>query len=72
MSRLTRLLMDRLALNTLVLSLAKEISAQVNFSLLVVPGGAKGAETLSRNRHVQRLIRDYIEADRYVGMICAG
>jgi len=43
-----------------------------NFELLVIPGGAKGSETLSQSPHVQRLIQRYIEANKYVGMICAG
>ncbi|KAL1661834.1 class I glutamine amidotransferase-like protein [Schizophyllum commune] len=42
------------------------------FDLLVVPGGAKGAETISQNSAVQELIRKYIDAGKYVGMICAG
>jgi len=42
------------------------------YDLLVVPGGAKGAETISKTPDVQQLIRDYLEKDKYVGMICAG
>lgn len=41
--------------------------------LLVVPGGAKGAETISGNKEVQNLVRrQVLEKDKYVGMICAG
>ncbi|PAV20374.1 DJ-1 [Pyrrhoderma noxium] len=40
--------------------------------LLVVPGGAKGAETISQNEEVQKMIRAQVEAGRFVGMICAG
>ena len=40
--------------------------------LLVVPGGAKGAETISQNEEVQKMIREQVEAGRFVGMICAG
>ncbi|EMD34771.1 hypothetical protein CERSUDRAFT_140432 [Gelatoporia subvermispora B] len=43
-----------------------------NFDLLVIPGGAKGAETISKNSPVQHLVREYIKNGKYVGMICAG
>ncbi|KAF9652347.1 DJ-1 [Thelephora ganbajun] len=43
-----------------------------NFDLLVIPGGAKGAKTLSNNSFVQRLVREYLRSSKYVGMICAG
>ncbi|KAF9788647.1 DJ-1 [Thelephora terrestris] len=46
--------------------------AQNDFDLLVIPGGLKGAETLSKNSSVQLLIREYLNSDKYVGMICAG
>jgi protein DJ-1 len=60
-------------LSALVSGLTKEnLHAQDRFELLVIPGGAKGAETLSKNPHVQRLIQGYIAAGKYVGMICAG
>ena len=49
-----------------------EVSTQENFDLLVIPGGAKGAETLSRSPTVQLLIKEYVNANKYVGMICAG
>lgn len=38
----------------------------------MIPGGAKGAETISKDGGVQRLVKDYIEQGKYVGMICAG
>ncbi|EJD05557.1 DJ-1 [Fomitiporia mediterranea MF3/22] len=41
--------------------------------LLVVPGGAKGAETISGNADVQKLVkRQLLERGKHVGMICAG
>ena len=40
--------------------------------ILVIPGGAKGAETLSQNADVQGLIRRHLEENKIVGMICAG
>jgi len=40
--------------------------------LLVIPGGATGAETMAQSPLVQRLIREYLDAGKYVGMICAG
>ncbi|KAI0659358.1 DJ-1 [Cubamyces menziesii] len=42
------------------------------YDLLVIPGGAKGAETISSNSSVQHLVREYLQAGKYVGMICAG
>ncbi|KAH9897068.1 DJ-1 [Cubamyces lactineus] len=42
------------------------------YDLLVIPGGAKGAETMSNNSPVQHLVREYLQAGKYVGMICAG
>ena len=72
MSHWTQPFTDQLVLTTLVWGLIEEISAQENFDLLVIPGGAKGSETLSTNPHVQSLIQGYIKADKYVGMICAG
>ena len=39
----------------------------------MIPGGAKGAETISHNSEVQDLIRYYHqEPKKLVGMICAG
>lgn len=40
--------------------------------LLVVPGGAKGAETISQNVIVQHLLLKQYQAKKLVGMICAG
>lgn len=40
--------------------------------ILVIPGGAKGAETLSKNTDVQELVRKHFYDDKIVGMICAG
>jgi protein DJ-1 len=40
--------------------------------ILVVPGGAKGAETMSSNSVVQQLVKRYYEQGKLVGMICAG
>jgi len=42
------------------------------FDLVVIPGGAKGAETLSQDKQVQRIIQDQLRSGRIVGMICAG
>ncbi|KAH0578582.1 hypothetical protein H2248_003727 [Termitomyces sp. 'cryptogamus'] len=42
------------------------------FDLLVIPGGAKGADTMSKNQIVKKLVRDYLNASKVVGMICAG
>lgn len=72
MSSLTQPLTDQLVLHTLAWCLTEEISTQDNFDLLIIPGGAKGAETLSKDSRVQHLIREYIKTGKYVGMICAG
>lgn len=45
---------------------------QNKYDVLVIPGGAKGAATISKSPAVQSLIRDYIDAGKIVGMICAG
>ena len=40
--------------------------------LLVIPGGAQGAETISKHPSVQELVRRYLDRGKLVGMICAG
>ncbi|KAI0938598.1 hypothetical protein AcV5_000239 [Taiwanofungus camphoratus] len=45
---------------------------QDNFDLLVIPGGAQGADTISKNSHVQHLVRAYLDHNKLVAMICAG
>ncbi|KAJ7594367.1 DJ-1 [Mycena floridula] len=42
------------------------------YDALVIPGGAKGADTISQNVAVQQLIRSFIAQKKVVGMICAG
>lgn len=42
------------------------------YDLLVIPGGAKGAETMAGSAPVQHLVRRYLEDGKLVGMICAG
>ncbi|KAF7291322.1 DJ-1 protein [Mycena indigotica] len=49
-----------------------DIEAHTDFDALIIPGGAKGAETLSKTLTVQRLVREYLEEGKLVGMICAG
>ncbi|KAI0714222.1 DJ-1 [Fomitopsis betulina] len=49
-----------------------QAAVPANYDLLVIPGGAKGAETISTDSAVQHLVREYLENDKYVGMICAG
>ena len=48
------------------------LNTQEEFDILVIPGGAKGAETLSQNEKVQKLVRLYVNRQKVVGMICAG
>ncbi|KZT70473.1 DJ-1 protein [Daedalea quercina L-15889] len=49
-----------------------QAAAPANYDLLVIPGGAKGAETIVTNSPVQHLVRAYMQENKYVGMICAG
>jgi len=49
-----------------------EHSEAGQYNALVIPGGAKGAETMSQNPAVQALVREYIQKQKTVGMICAG
>ncbi|KAF8838922.1 DJ-1 [Paxillus ammoniavirescens] len=42
------------------------------YDALVIPGGLKGAEALSRSTEVQTLVRQYYEGNKIVAMICAG
>ncbi|KZV99603.1 DJ-1 protein [Exidia glandulosa HHB12029] len=46
--------------------------AESSYNLVVVPGGAKGADTISKDKTVQNLIRKQLDDGRYIGMICAG
>lgn len=42
------------------------------YDLIVIPGGAKGAETISSSSPVQHLVRRFLDEGKFVGMICAG
>ncbi|KAI6006963.1 class I glutamine amidotransferase-like protein [Pisolithus albus] len=42
------------------------------YDALVIPGGLKGAETLSQSTEVQTLVREYFNGGKIVAMICAG
>uniref|UniRef100_A0A8H8CHD5 D-lactate dehydratase n=1 Tax=Psilocybe cubensis TaxID=181762 RepID=A0A8H8CHD5_PSICU len=42
------------------------------YDLIVIPGGAQGAETMSKHPSVQEVIKRYIERNKLVAMICAG
>ncbi|CAE6464104.1 unnamed protein product [Rhizoctonia solani] len=43
-----------------------------DYDVVVVPGGAKGAETISTNSECLKIIRWQHEAGKLVAMICAG
>ncbi|KAG9087366.1 hypothetical protein FS749_002959 [Ceratobasidium sp. UAMH 11750] len=43
-----------------------------DYDVVVVPGGAKGAETISANSECLKIIRWQHEAGKLVAMICAG
>ncbi|KAK7026328.1 glutathione-independent glyoxalase DJR-1.1 [Favolaschia claudopus] len=43
-----------------------------SYNALIIPGGAKGAETMSNSPEVQDLVREFLAQGKIVGMICAG
>lgn len=45
---------------------------QGEYDAIIVPGGAKGAETMSQSPLVQTLVKGFYDQGKYVGMICAG
>lgn len=45
---------------------------QHKYDAIIVPGGAKGADTLSKSTQVQALVKEYHAKGKIVGMICAG
>jgi len=49
-----------------------ELDMQDKYDILVIPGGAQGAATISKSEAVQDLVREFIKEDKIVGMICAG
>ncbi|KAH9926741.1 DJ-1 [Fomitopsis serialis] len=48
------------------------VSTPEEYDLFVIPGGAKGAETIASHPRVQYLVRVYLQEKKFVGMICAG
>ncbi|GJJ10521.1 hypothetical protein Clacol_004747 [Clathrus columnatus] len=42
------------------------------FDLIVVPGGAKGAETMANDERVLQMLKYQYNLGKLVGMICAG
>lgn len=42
------------------------------FSIVIIPGGAKGAATLSESKAVQSLLQKFEKQGKFVGAICAG
>jgi len=40
--------------------------------VIVVPGGAKGAQTLSESHGVQQLLKKFVVQGKFIGTICAG
>jgi protein DJ-1 len=43
-----------------------------DYSIAVIPGGAKGAATLSESKSVQSLLQKFEKQGKFVGAICAG
>lgn len=48
------------------------LTIQDKFDLLVVPGGAKGADTISGNPVVQDLVKEFYDKGKHLGFICNG
>ncbi|KAF5368896.1 hypothetical protein D9758_002972 [Tetrapyrgos nigripes] len=53
-------------------SATDSINFKDKFDALIIPGGAKGAETIASSKDVQDLVRAYLDKKKIVGMICAG
>jgi len=49
-----------------------DLPTSATADILIVPGGLEGAKTFSTDAGVQKLIRAYRDAGKYVGLICAG
>jgi len=45
---------------------------EADHDILIVPGGAKGADTISKSPKVQDLLLKHHKGGKFVGMICAG
>jgi putative intracellular protease/amidase len=45
---------------------------QGEYDAIIIPGGLKGAETISQSSHVQSLVKTFYEKRKLIGMICAG
>ena len=45
---------------------------QGEYDAIVIPGGLKGAETISQSSLVQSLVKTFYEKRKLIGMICAG
>src|SRR5262245_47521338 len=43
-----------------------------DYSIIVIPGGAKGAETISQSENVQELLKKFAEQGKFIATICAG
>ena len=43
-----------------------------DYTIAIIPGGAKGAATLSESKAVQSLLQNFEKQRKYVGAICAG
>jgi putative intracellular protease/amidase len=42
------------------------------YDAIIIPGGLKGAETISQSFLAQSLVKNFYESGKTVGMICAG
>jgi putative intracellular protease/amidase len=45
---------------------------QGEYDAIIIPGGLKGAETISQSSVAQSLVKSFHETGKVVGMICAG
>ncbi len=56
----------------LVGALKAVILLQGEYDAIIIPGGLKGAETISQSSLVQSLVKSFHENGKLVGLICAG
>lgn len=61
-ARKTKIIVDQLL---------DDIDVQNDFDLIVLPGGSIGVENFSSNKHLEKLVKDHISAQKYTGAICA-
>eukprot|EP01137_Pigoraptor_chileana_P037042 Opistho-2@33550 len=49
----------------------EDAKAKGPFDIIILPGGAKGADNLAESLSVKELLKEQVERDHYIGAICA-